>query len=244
MQEDLKEKVGDLFQETTKYHKDRMEGGFLDWANKPETYKEYPDSEFTFLPEPEEKGGEGLWELVKRRRSFRDFNQKGISLAHLSQLLWATQGITLKTDMMEFRASPSAGALYPIETYLVVNHVETLDKGIYHYHVLKHGIELLQRGDYGMPIAIGGLGQEMLAKADLVFAWTAVAERSKWKYRQRAYRYIYLDAGHIGQSLATASEALKLKSCAVGALFDEEVNSLLGVDGKEETVVYMTAVGR
>lgn len=165
-------------------------------------------------------------------------------MSHLSQLLWATQGITLRTEMMELRASPSAGALYPIETYLVVNNVEDIEKGIYHYSVLKHGIELLRPGDYSTPIARAGLDQEMLAFASVVFVWTAVVGRSKWKYRQRAYRYIYLDAGHIGQSLAIASEALGMGSCAVGALFDEEVNSLLNIDGKEETVVYMTAIGR
>jgi len=84
----------------------------------------------------------------------------------------------------------------------------------------------------------------MLAFASVVFVWTAMVERSKWKYKERAYRYIYLDAGHIGQSLAIASEALGLRSCAVGALFDEEVNRLLNIDREKETVVYMTAVGR
>jgi len=244
MIENLEERIGDLFQEKTKYQRKRMKGGFLDRASKPKLYKEYPECEFISLPEPKQRGGEGLWGLIKKRRSFRDFSIYQMPLIHLSQLLWATQGITLRTEMIEFRASPSAGALYPIETYLVVNNVEDIERGIYHYHVLRHGAELLKSGDFSTPIARAGLDQEMLAFASVVFVWTAMVERSKWKYKERAYRYIYLDAGHIGQSLAIASEALGLRSCAVGALFDEEVNRLLNIDREKETVVYMTAVGR
>jgi len=77
-----------------------------------------------------------------------------------------------------------------------------------------------------------------------VFIWTAVVQRSKWKYKERGYRYIYLDGGHIGQNLYLAATALELGCCTIGALFDEEVNELIGVDGTEETVVYMGAVGK
>jgi SagB-type dehydrogenase family enzyme len=81
-------------------------------------------------------------------------------------------------------------------------------------------------------------------RAPCVFIWTAVFQRSKWKYMQRAYRYIYLDVGHIAQNLALASVALGLGSCQIGALYDEEVNDLVGVDGREESAVYMSAVGK
>jgi SagB-type dehydrogenase family enzyme len=92
-------------------------------------------------------------------------------------------------------------------------------------------------------IARAALDQRIAYDAGLVFAWTAVFERSKWKYRQRAYRYVYLDAGHIAQSVAMAAVALGLGSCQIAALYDEEVNELLGVDGVEESVVYLTVVG-
>jgi SagB-type dehydrogenase family enzyme len=84
----------------------------------------------------------------------------------------------------------------------------------------------------------------MAATAGAVFIMTAVVERATWKYRQRAYRYIYLDAGHIGQNLALAAEGLGLGSCAIGALYDDEVNELVGADGEEETAVYLTSVGQ
>jgi SagB-type dehydrogenase family enzyme len=83
----------------------------------------------------------------------------------------------------------------------------------------------------------------MAAMAPVVLLWTAVVDRSSWKYRQRAYRYIYLDAGHIGQNIALAAEGLGLGSCAIGALYDDEVNELVGADGRDETAVYLTTVG-
>ena len=240
----LKESIGDLFQEITRYHRDRMAGGYLDFASKPDIYKEYPDSIQIELPKPETEGGKDLWKILVRRRSFRDFAGALISVSELSQLLWAAQGITTDIRIYQLRSSPSAGALYPIETYTVVNYVDSIDQGIYHYNIRKHSLELIQRGTFGQQIARAGLEQNMLALASVVFVLTAVIYRCKWKYRQRAYRYIYLDAGHIGENVALAAEGLNLGCCPVGAFFDEEVNRLIMVDGKEETVIYLIAVGR
>ncbi len=137
-----------------------------------------------------------------------------------------------------------------METYLVVHTVEGTDKlppiepGIYHYAVEKHQLEQLQIGDFQMEIAQAALDQEIAAWADVVFVWTAVFERSKWKYKQRAYRYIYLDAGHIAQNVALGAVALGLGSCQIAAIYDDEVNALLGVDGVEESAIYMTVVGK
>jgi SagB-type dehydrogenase family enzyme len=162
--------------------------------------------------------------------------------SELSQLLWAAQGIT--NHESEFRTAPSAGALYPVETYLMVNSVADVEPGVYHYAVDKHELDRLQAGDFRRSVAQAALDQEMAYRANVVFIWTAVFERSKWKYEQRAYRYVYLDAGHIAQNVALAAVALNLGSCQIGALYDDEVNALIGVDGVEEGVVYMTAVGK
>ena len=105
-------------------------------------------------------------------------------------------------------------------------------------------MEQLSAGDYRVPVARVALDQGMAAQANVVFVWTAVFPRSKWKYRQRAYRYVYLDAGHLAQNLALAAVALGLGSCQIAALYDDEANALLGVDGKEESTIYMTVVGR
>jgi len=152
--------------------------------------------------------------------------------------------VTARAWGHEFRAAPSAGALYPIETYILVNRVERISSGIYHYEVKGAQLDLRREGTFGPSLSRAGLGQELLETAAVVFIWTAVVERSKWKYRQRAYRYIYMDVGHIGQNLYLAASALNLGCCTVGAFFDEEVDAIVGVDGREEISVYMGAVGK
>ncbi len=190
------------------------------------------------------KGGMPLWDAIKRRRSLRNFKNISIRKDILSQLLWAIQGITHESEGFEFRASPSAGALYPIETYLVIHNVEDVEPGIYHYGVQNHELEQLKKGDFRDVVARAALDQDMAYSASAVFIWTAVFQRSKWKYDQRAYRYIYLDAGHIAQNLALAAVSLDLGTCQIGALYDEEVNALIGADGENESVFYMSTVGR
>jgi SagB-type dehydrogenase family enzyme len=116
--------------------------------------------------------------------------------------------------------------------------------GIYHYDVEETQLVLQREGNYGREASQAALGQELVADAGAVFVWTAMVERSKWKYRERAYRYIYMDVGHIGQNLYLAATALDLGCCTIGAFYDEEVDRLVGVDGEKEISVYMGAVGR
>ncbi len=240
----MAEGIGDRFQDETKYTRDKLPGGDLDWRRKPGTYKNYPDAPQVELPRVAEKEGTSIWEAIGRRRSFRDFKQAPIRAAELSQLLWASQGVTKVVGDYGLRSAPSAGALYPVETYVSVQMVEGIEPGIFHYGVRGHQLELLRAGDFRAALAKAALDQGFLAEAAVVFAWTAVFDRSKWKYKQRAYRYVYLDAGHIAQNVALAAVALGLGSCQVAALYDDEVNDILGVDGKEESILYMTAVGR
>jgi SagB-type dehydrogenase family enzyme len=195
------------------------------------------------LSPPQTEGGEPLWEILSKRRSERDFLTQPVAAHQVSQLLWAAQGITAEQFGYKFRTVPSAGALYPVETYLVINDVEGIPQGVYHYNVLEHCLEQIKEGDYRVQIARAALDQKIGYDANLVFAWTAVLERCKWKYKQRAFRYIYLDAGHIAQTVALAAVALELGTCQIAALYDEEVNDLLGVDGNEETAIYLTVVG-
>lgn len=236
--------IGDRFQGETKYIRGKLAGGSLEWRKKPGPYKSYPDAPKIRLEPPIKDGGKPLWEAIEMRRSIRHFKNIPLSNSELSQLLWAAQGITKKYMDYELRAVPSAGALYPVETYLFLQMVEGIEPGIYHYSVRPHELELLRRGDFRFQVAEAALDQEFLAEAAVVFAWTAVFARSKWKYRERAYRYIYLDAGHIAQNVALAAVALGLGSCQIAALYDEEVNDLLRVGGEEESIIYMTAVGR
>jgi len=239
----MKKGIGDQFQEETKYLRGKLPVNGLNWQTKPEVYKIYPSAPKVPLDPPETSGGPPLWETARNRRSVRSFKKTPLSCFQVSQLLWASQGIVRQAMGYDFRPAPSAGALFPIETYLALHSVEAIDPGLYHYSVPKHELELLNGGDFRIKIARAALDQDMAFAAGAVFIWTAVFGRSKWKYKQRAYRYVYLDAGHIAQNLALAAVGLGLGTCQIGALYDEEVNSLLGIDGQEESVLYMSVVG-
>jgi len=240
----MKEGIGDVFQKETKYQRGKLSGGGLDWGSKPDPYKRYGSIPKTKLPPPSFGQDISIWEVMKRRRSVRDFGEEPLSIADLGQILWASQGITQETQGIGLRTAPSAGALYPVETYVVVNNVSELEQGIYHYAVEAQELEQLKKGDFRTPIARAALDQEVAYVANAVFVWTAIFDRSKWKYKQRAYRYVYLDAGHIAQNVALSAVALGLGSCQIAALYDEEANVLLGVDGINESTIYMTAVGK
>jgi SagB-type dehydrogenase family enzyme len=125
----------------------------------------------------------------------------------------------------------------------VINNVTGLPAGIYHYNIAKHVLEELVLGNFSREIANAALAQNMCMTAPAVIVWSAIFERSRWKYRQRAFRYIYLDAGHIAQNLALSATSIGLGSCQIGAIYDDEVNALLGIDGVEESAIYLSAVG-
>jgi len=239
----MKEKIGDNFQNKTKYSRFSLNGAGLDWGIKPDLYKSYPNSKKIKLAPQKDLSKISFIEMLKKRKSIRNFSDKPINKDQLSYLLWTTTGINREEFNFKFRTAPSAGALYPIETYIVVNNVEGLSKGIYHYSIKEHLLDEIKLGDFGIETANAALGQKMCADAAVVFIWTAIFERSKWKYGQRAYRYIYLDAGHIGQNLALSATSLDLGSCQIAALFDDEVNKLINVDGEEESTIYMSVVG-
>ena len=239
----MESRIGDIYQQETKYARDRIQGAGLDWMSRPGPYKEYPGNNRVSLPSPAKMGGISLDQALRKRKSVRTYANKPLSKEQLAYLLWSSTGIQRREDGREYRTVPSAGGLYPIETYLVVNNVEDVPQGVYHYSVQQHLLEELQTGDFSRPITAAALGQRMCSQAAVVFIWTAIFQRSKWKYGERAYRYIYLDAGHMAQNLALSAVSLGLGSCHIGALFDEEVNSIVQVDGIDESVVYMTIAG-
>ncbi len=236
--------VGDEFHSATKYERGKLPAHRLDWSTKPPTYKKYPRAEKVSLPSPVEQGGPALWEVLQTRRSVRAYRRDPLTLEELSQLLWATQGITGSIGEYKLRTAPSAGALYPIETYLAINRVDGLKQGLYHYDVETHQLDLLRLGDFSREVKAGALDQQIAEHAAVVFIWSAIFQRSKWKYLQRAYRYIFLDVAHIAQNLALATEGLGIGSCQIGALYDDYLNDLLGLDIVKESVIYMSSVGK
>ncbi len=169
-----------------------------------------------------------------RTKAYPGAVRAALPAAELSWLLHAATGITGPGGL---RAAPSAGAQYPIETYVVASRVEGIVPGIYHYAAADHALERVRGGTFGGDLVIAGLGQEFLGQAPVVLVLSAIFGRLRWRYRERAYRYALLEAGHIGQNVYLAAEAAGLGACAVGAFFDDALNRLLDVDGVEEAAL-------
>jgi len=135
----MRKTVGDDFQTETKYTRNKSLGGNLDWANKPEIYKSYPSGKNVQLPSQLQEATTCFTEVLRRRKSIRAFSTQPLSKVDLAFLLWASTGIQRVEHGYEFRTAPSAGALYPIETYIAANNVEDVESGIYHYSIKNHG---------------------------------------------------------------------------------------------------------
>lgn len=235
--------IGEDYQQATKYNRETITAGRA--CSAPAApFKHYPNApgriDVTAAPPP----GDGqLWDVLGSRRSERDFSGNAIDCTTLSHLLFAAQGVTARAGSCLLRTAPSAGALYPVETYLLANRVTGLAPGIYHYNIVESCLESLAPGDHAETLTRAALGQSMVTRGCVTFLWTGIVGRSFWKYGERTWRYLYLDAGHIGQNLSLGAAALGLGCCMIGAFFDDEINRLLGVDGQKETLLYMGVVG-
>ena len=235
--------AGERFQQETKYRRKSPAEDRSGLPVRPPLYKEYPSARKIPLPPPGAPPLFPLAEILTRRRSVREYSPRPLQRGEISFLLWASSGIQRVEYGHAFRTVPSAGALYPVDTYVIANRVEGIAQGVYHYGVRDHQLEEIASGDFRANLVRAALFQEFCSEAGAAFVWTAVFGRATWKYRQRAFRYVYLDAGHIAQNLALAAVGLGLGTCQVAAFFDDEMNTLLGVDGVEESVLYLSAVG-
>jgi len=209
-----------------------------------ESFKRYPISEKVPLPREFADSGANLWEILQNRRSRRKYSGGHISLNHLAALCWAAQGITARAGEHYLRTAPSAGALYPIETYIAVAHVKDIKPGIFHFDVAGFQLERISLGNPMNDIADACLGQAFMKQASVIFIFSAVIRRTLSKYGNRGMRYIFMDVGHIAENLLLATEAMGFKACPVAAFFDDEMNQILGIQDQEETVVYLVPVGR
>lgn len=215
----------------------------LDWGQPPPQYKVYPGVPLFQLPDPGDSHGPSLQEVIRRRRSIRSYAATPMSQDALSRLLFYADGINAEQWGFRLRAAPSAGALYPIEIYVVAHRVEGLEAGVYHYAVQEHALTPLRLGDMRNEAVRAAFLQSFVGEANVVLILTAIFQRLQWKYRERTYRYALLEAGHIGQNIYLAATGLGMGACAVGAFDDDAVNALVDVDGQEEAAVYMLAVG-
>jgi SagB-type dehydrogenase family enzyme len=188
------------------------------------------------LPAPRTQGTVSVEAAIQLRRSVRHFERTPVSVADVAQLLWAAQGITHSSGL---RASPSAGALYPLEVDLVAIRVEGLESGVYRYAPAEHSLTPRVEGDPRDALFSAALGQSALAEAPAVVVISAVYERTTRKYSQRGIRYVQEEAGHAAQSVCLQAVALQLGTVHIGAFQDEEVARVLQLKVDEKPLVLL-----
>jgi len=186
--------------------------------------------------------------VIKKRRSRRNYNNEYLTIKELSYLLWASGGF--KDDKSKFRTTPSAGARYPIETYIAVNRVKKLSKGLYRYLPRGHKLIYIKKDDkiiqrVSKACFSGEFKQQkFVPESAVIFIWTAIPYRSEWRYAILAPRMILLEAGHKCQNLYLAGESIGVGICAVGAYRQEDIDNILEVDSKKELVIYIATGGK
>jgi SagB-type dehydrogenase family enzyme len=189
---------------------------------------------FINLPSPAQKGKMSLEETLKNRKSVRNFSATPLTKEELSQLLWAAQGTTRNWGA---RTAPSAGALFPLEVYVV------LKEGVFHYSSREHRLARSLEQDVRNQLAYAALGQDCVQKAPAIFVIAAVYERTARKYGNRAERYVKMEAGHAGQNLLLQAVSLGLEAVPIGAFQDEKVKQVLNLPSNHEPL-YLIPVGK
>ena len=192
------------------------------------------------LPEPQYDSDVSIEQSFLNRRSIRSYTGEPLTLREVSQLLWAAQGIT---DPRGFRTAPSAGALYPLEVYLVAGDVEDLTSGVYRYEPDSHQLARIIDGDKRAELADAALAQPCVKEGAISIVFAAVYERTTVKYGERGIRYVHMEAGHSGQNLCLQATAMGLGVVTVGAFHDEQVSKLLNLP-QDEKPLYIIPVGR
>lgn len=213
--------------------------------------KSYPTAPQIALPDHFEPNGPSLETVIQKRRTLREFSGRPLVLDEIARLLHFSYGVTgsaaisqQATQRQFFRAAPSAGALYPLEIYLVVWNVVGLEPGIYHYHTINGVLECLKQGDFCEIVGEYTISKDLVEKACVLCLVTAVFQRTMFKYQERGYRFVLLDAGHMAQNMCLMAAAMNLGIIPIGAFLDDELNRLLGIDGVNESVIYPLLVGR
>lgn len=183
------------------------------------------------LPALRRDGAVSLDSALRARRSVREFTREAVTLAEAGQLLWAAQGITRGGAG---RTVPSAGALYPMEVYLVAGRVRDLPVGVYRYDPQEHRLALVHPGDARRELAAAAARQSWIEDAAAVIVLAAVYQRTTGKYGERGRRYVHIEVGHAAQNVYLEAAALGLGTTMVGAFDDARVARSLGIAGQAE----------
>jgi SagB-type dehydrogenase family enzyme len=184
------------------------------------------------LPSPNHKSNTSVEEALLNRRSVRGYNGEQLSLPEVSQILWSAQGITDTAEGL--RTAPSAGALYPLEIYLVAANVKDLNPGIYKYSPQDHSLKKISEGDKRTEISNASLKQESLSSSSAIVVITAIYERTSVKYGKRTERYVNMEVGHVGQNIYLQAISLGLGTVMVGAFEDDALKKVLSLPDNEQ----------
>jgi SagB-type dehydrogenase family enzyme len=207
------------------------------------------DFNYVFLPTPRKISSISVEEVILLRRSIRRFKREPIDIDHLSMILWAAYGVT--DPRRGFRASPSAGATYPLEVYAVVGEKGVVDEkggyieaGVYRYIVEQHALKQIKKGDFRDALAKAALDQDWIRQAPVNIVVTAIFERTTMFYGERGrVRYVPMDVGHLGQNVYLMAVALGLGTVAIGAFIDDKVAEIVA-ENKYEIPVYIMPIGK
>lgn len=211
-----------------------------------------PDARLIPLPVPAGLAlpGIDLKEAIERRSTLRAYRDQPLTLEELSYLLWLTQGVKEVTRRpVTLRTVPSAGARHAFETCLLINRVEGIEPGLYRFVATQHALTPLApahavQGSLCAEITHACLEQRQIPSSAVTFLWVAVPERMTWRYVERGYRYLLLDAGHVCQNLYLAAEAIGCGVCAIAAYDDDLLNAALDLDGETLFAIYVASLGK
>ncbi len=206
-----------------------------------ETRKETPlqnsAPEIIQLPTPRYDSETSLEEALLKRRSVRSYKKDPLTVSDISQILWAAQGITEKTDGL--RTAPSAGALYPLELYLVAANVDGLKPGVYKYKPQDHTIKRISDGDKRIDVSNAALKQDAIENSSAIVIIAAIYERTAIKYGNRSERYVHIEVGHVGQNIYLQAVTLGIGTVMIGAFKDEALKKVLGFAEDEYPLAIM-----
>ena len=244
----MKSSAGKEFMRSTRYEalepSDQQKGR----PQPPLARSPEPGSEMLKLPDPHTASSihDSLQRAIEERVSVRTYTGEPLSLEELSYLLWMTQGIKkMIPGRATFRTVPSAGARHALETCLLINTVTSLEPGLYQYYAPEHCLGRIPAPEtIAADITAACCNQEFVFQSAVTFLWIAETERMTWRYSERGYRYLHLDAGHVCQNVYLAAESIGCGACAIAAFHDQELNTLLDCDGEARFVIYLAALGR
>ena len=193
------------------------------------------------LPDPEHDSDVSVERALYNRRSVREFNDEPVTLDEISQVCWAAQGIT--DNARSLRTAPSAGALYPLEVYIVSGDVSGLLPGVYRYMPEVHGLTRIVDGDKRIELCAASLSQSSILEAPACLVFSAFYKKTTQKYGERGIQYVHLEAGHAAQNVFLQVVSLGLGTVTIGAFNDSEVRELLKMLTDEQPL-YIMPIGR